>query len=322
MMDNEGISQSIMANREKTTMLKKMIPFIVILTVFFPKSSLAEAQNENVKPSSIGSIALGASAKPIIVQKPWAAYYADKLPLSSFDPYDLIIFDAQEHPQLKPLADRGKTLLGYLSLGEIEKIRPYFRAAKTQNILLDENKNWPGSYFVDIRNKFWPKRVVEELVPQLLHKGFHGIFIDTLDNPIELERVDPERYKGMRDAAITLVKAIKYHYPQIQIMVNRAFEILPELGDSITMVLGESIYANYDFATKAYKKVSEDDYRKHVEILQNVKKSFPKIRVMSLDYWNPDDKDEIKKIYNIQRANGFEPYVSVVKLDQLMNEPK
>lgn len=300
-------------------MLKKIICLLALWT--FTSPSLTYAETETNDQKSVG-IAIGASAKPIIIQKPWAAYYADKLPLSTFDPYDLVVFDEHEHPQLKPLADRGKTLLGYLSLGEVEKIRPYFRAIKAQNLLLDENKNWPGSYLVDVRNKYWAKRVVEELIPQLLHKGFHGVFIDTLDNPIELERRDPEKFKGMRDASITLVKAIRYHYPQIPIMVNRAFEILPELGEYITMVLGESLYSSYDFATKKYQKVSENDYRDLVSRLQNFKKSFPKVRVMSLDYWNPEESDEIKKIYNIQRANGFEPFVSVVKLDNVLAEPK
>lgn len=300
-------------------MLKKMTCFLILYAFLLPQFSYAESENKYTKPVSI---AIGASAKPIVIQKPWAAYYTDKLPLSSFDPYDLIVFDSQEHPQLKPLSDRGKTLLGYLSLGEIEKIRPYYRAAKTQDLLLEENKNWPGSYFVDVRNKFWAKRVIEELIPQLLHKGFQGVFIDTLDNPIELERREPEKFKGMRDASITLVKAIRYHYPQIPIMINRAFEILPELGEYITMVLGESIYSSYNFTTKKYQKVNETEYRDQVTQLQNLKKSFPKIRVMSLDYWDPEERDEIKKIYNIQRANGFEPFVSVVKLDHLALEPK
>ena len=298
----------------------KKITYLLALCLFLsPSLSYAEEESENTK--SVG-VAIGASAKPIVLQKPWAAYYADKVPLSSFDPYDLIVFDSQDHPQLKPLSDRGKTLLGYLSLGELEKIRPYYRAVKSENILLDENKNWPGSYFVDVRSKFWAKRVIEELIPQLLHKGFHGVFIDTLDNPIELERQDPEKFKGMRDASVTLIKAIRYHYPQIPIMVNRAFEILPELGEHITMVLGESMYSSYDFTNKKYQKVNENDYRDLVSKLQNFKKSFPKIRVMSLDYWNPEESDEIKKIYNIQRANGFEPFVSVLKLDHLTTEPK
>ncbi|MDP3532472.1 MAG: endo alpha-1,4 polygalactosaminidase [Alphaproteobacteria bacterium] len=300
-------------------MFKKITCLLALCLFLSPSLSYAEEESENTK--SVG-VAIGASAKPIVLQKPWAAYYADKAPLSSFDPYDLIVFDSQDHPQLKPLSDRGKTLLGYLSLGEIEKIRPYYRAVKSENLLLDENKNWPGSYFVDVRNKFWAKRVIEELIPQLLHKGFHGVFIDTLDNPIELERQDPEKFKGMRDASVTLIKAIRYHYPQIPIMVNRAFEILPELGEHITMVLGESMYSSYDFTNKKYQKVNENDYRDQVSKLQNFKKSFPKIRVMSLDYWNPEESEEIKKIYNIQRANGFEPFVSVLKLDHLTIEPK
>lgn len=152
---------------------------------------------------------------------PWAVYYADTAPPAAFQPYRLLVLDSRTHPPLQPLADRGKTLLGYLSVGEVETHRPWFGRVKGWGILDQENPNWPGSFYVDVRDRRWVKLVVEELVPAILREGFHGVFLDTLDNPPHLERTDPKRWRGMTDAAAALVRAIRRNWPDIGLMQNR-----------------------------------------------------------------------------------------------------
>src|SRR3546814_14718850 len=70
-----------------------------------------------------------------------------------------------------------------MSLGEMESWRPDFAAVKASGVLLDENPHWPGSYFVDIRNPAWQKRILDTLAPAVWTQGFHGFFLDTLDDP-------------------------------------------------------------------------------------------------------------------------------------------
>ena len=166
------------------------------------------------------------------------------------------------------LADRGKTLLGYLSLGEVEQYRPYFSDVESEGILLGENEDWEGSFFVDVRDPRWTSRVIEQLVPEILRRGFAGVFLDTLDNAGHLERLNPARNRGMTIAAARLVRTIRFHYPTIRIMMNRGYEILPEVESHIDMVLGESVFADYDFQSKTYRLVPRDLYRRQVNLLQ------------------------------------------------------
>ena len=112
----------------------------------------------------------------------WACYYADTAKLETLMKFDLLVLDSAYPAPLSPLADAGKTLIGYLSVGEVASTRPYFDRVKTEGILLEENRNWKGSFFVDVRDQRWTKRVVEDLIPEILRKGFHGIFLDTVDN--------------------------------------------------------------------------------------------------------------------------------------------
>src|SRR3546814_17068918 len=90
-----------------------------------------------------------------------------------------------------------------MSLGEMESWRPDFAAVKASGVLLDENPHWPGSYFVDIRNPAWQKRILDTLAPAVWAQGFHGFFLDTLDNPGHLERLRPEERRVGRGCVRT-----------------------------------------------------------------------------------------------------------------------
>ena len=252
----------------------------------------------------------------------WVVCYAADVSHLVFEPYELIVLDSEHHPPLSILKEKGKTLLGYISLGEVESYRSHFNALRSENLLLMENENWRGSFFIDMRDNRWKVRVIEELIPDILRRGFDGLFLDTLDNPIELERRHSIHYQGMTTAAVELVRSIRLHYPNIKIMLNRAYEIIPQLGGVIDMILGESVFATYDFQEKTYKLVDQQTYREQVKLLQVAQKIFPKLKIMTLDYWDPTDPKGITKIYNEQRKNGFLPYVSTIELDKVVSEPK
>lgn len=262
-----------------------------------------------------------AALRPAGDGQSWAVYYADKEPTRAFEPYGLLVLDSRHHPPLRPLKDRGKTLLGYISVGEVETHRPWFDRVKGWGLLDQENPNWPGSFYVDVRDRRWVKLVVEELVPALLRAGFDGVFLDTLDNPPHLERTDPKRWAGMTEGAARLVATIRANWPRIRIMQNRGYEILPQTARVLDYALGESVYAGWDFAAKASRLQSEEDYRFQVDALTGAKAINPALGLFSLDYWDPADAAGLRAIYARQRANGFSPYVSVVDLDRLVAEP-
>ena len=254
-------------------------------------------------------------------QPPWLTYYADDATIEAFSDYSLLVLDADHHPPLGPLSAQRKLLLGYISLGEVERYRSHFADVKAEGILVQENGDWPGSFYVDLRDPRWTERVMSELVPEILRRGFDGVFLDTLDNAAELERIDPAADAGMTAAAARLVRTIRFHFPKITIMLNRAYEILPMVEQDVDMVLGESVFTDYNFETKDYGRVPAEDYREQVELLQAAMARQPKLRVMTLDYWDLQDLDGIRRIYREQRANGFEPYVSSIELDRIVAEP-
>ena len=252
----------------------------------------------------------------------WVVYYSDKETTEAFSSYRLLVLDSLYHPPLEPLKAQDKIILGYISLGEVEEHRSYFKEVKKEGILLMENKTWKGSYFVDLRDKRWARRIVEDLAQAILHQGFDGLFLDTLDNPGYLEDTNPNRFKGMRAAAVNLLRTLREHYPNIPIMLNRAYDLYPDGGQYVDMILGESVFADYNFETKKYGLVKTELYLQQVDILKKAKTQFPHLQIYTLDYWNPEDPKGIKRIYTEQRKNGFMPYVATIQLNQLVPEPR
>jgi len=249
----------------------------------------------------------------------WAAYYSDVPPAGGFRDFKLLILDSVYHPPLGELK-RGRTLLGYVSVGEIEQTRSPFEPAKAKGVLAGENENWKGSFFVDVRSTWWVDQV-KIAVRHALDQGFDGVFLDTIDDAEYLEDKDAAVFRGMKDAMVRLILEIRREFPAIPIAVNRGYAIVPKIGPSVDFILGESVFSDYDFASKSYRRVPQKDYAEQVNVLKAARQRNPKLNVLTLDYWDPKDAAGISRIYREQRTNGFSPYVSTVELDRILREP-
>ncbi|MEQ8347240.1 MAG: endo alpha-1,4 polygalactosaminidase [Sneathiellaceae bacterium] len=266
--------------------------------------------------------AAGATAGRPVTPKKWVVYYADALPASSFTGYDLVVFDGRHHPDLRPLKDRGIALFGYINVGEVATYEPHYAEVQKMGLLRQQNPSWPDSRMVDMRDSRWTELVLSRLIPAVLREGFDGIFLDTLDNAGYMEREDAAANAGMIEAGKRLVAAIRRHYPGLPVILNRGYDLLPEAARHVDYILGESIRTDYDFDTREYGWVPEELYREQVDILEGARKANPAIAVLTLDYWYPEQTDTIARIYEIERQNGFWPYVATVELDLLVPEPR
>jgi polysaccharide biosynthesis protein PelA len=250
----------------------------------------------------------------------WAVCYSGNAAVEEFHDFSLVVLDSDTHPPLDLLHRRGRDLLGYLSLGEVERHRPYFAAVQAEGLLLGENPNWHGSFYVDFRDERWRQRVIRQLVPALLAAGFNGVFLDTLDDAAGLERDHPEAFRGMTQAASELVRSLRAAFPHIRIMVNRGYDLLSGIAPSIDFLLGESVYSTYD-SPHGYARAPAAQYQEQVRLMRQARRWNPRLRICSLDYWDPADSKEIRHIYQVERANGFAPYVSTRELDHIVKAP-
>lgn len=251
----------------------------------------------------------------------WAVYYSQMSPAEAFLPYDVLVFDRDGHPPLPTLDDGKRLLLGYVSFGEAEIHRKDYPQVQALDVLIDGVPGWQGNAFIDVRKPQWRDYILNTIIPDLMREGFNGVMLDTVDNLIWLEDKDPVAYAGIRRATIDLIHAIHQSFPQLHIMLNRGFSILPHVAADIHMLLAESVYTSWNTATATPAMAPPDIQQNYLRDIQKAQKQFPGLKVYSLDYWPPDAIEAIRAIYKQQRANGFIPYVTTPDLQTLHPEP-
>jgi len=253
---------------------------------------------------------------------PWVVYYSNKASIDAFESYNPILLDYETHPSLQPLLAMNKEIIGYVNIGEVEERNDCFDELKKENALINNNPDWPGSWSVDIRNQTWQNIILTRLIPDLLDQGFKGIFLDQIDVSLELENSNPKKYKGTTKAAIDLILAMREKFPKIKIWLNRAYEILPDVGHAIDYELAETLYTMYNFQTGKYSIRTKVGFDWQMDLLNKAKDQFPHLIVFSLEYWDPKDTKMYEKIYAMERKLGLRPYVTTPFLDKIIPEPK
>ena len=266
--------------------------------------------NQMIKLLNSINVFLGRTKSP----KSFVIYYGSEEGAEAFRSFDLVVLESSYSKIVGALKRENKIVLAYLSLGEVNSSRSYFPYLKGRKLLLENNPNWPGAFLIDIRNPEWGTYVVETLIPAILREGFDGIFIDTLDSPIEKERVNPGKFKGMKNSAVSIIEKARHSYPNMKIMLNRAYGIAPDVAPHIDYILGESVCNTYDFNTKKYSPVDDKSYGNQLKILADVKKKNPALKVISLDYCDDKDRSRRREIYRKQKKNGFIPYITTIDL--------
>ncbi len=252
----------------------------------------------------------------------WAVCYSSECSPTRLGTYDVVVLDPQAHPPLSRVKQRGASLFGYLSIGEIESYRPYFEWAREAGLIVRENPNWSDNYLVDVRRDVWLEKLVYEIVPRLIREGFDGLMLDTADSALQLENEQPKKFSGMEAATVKIVRTLAHHYPDTDLILNRGYPILPKVGNVVDYVLGESVYTDYDFETEAYRRRSASDHRHQTRILKQAMEAHPGLQVLTLDYWSADEPAVIREIYRVERNHGFWPYVATIDLQQVIPEPK
>ncbi len=256
--------------------------------------------------------------QPGVIQK-WAVYYDDKIPAKKFKHMDLVVFDRTHYPHFERL--KGETIvLGYVSAGEINDRMPEKQQLEEDKALLFHQDHWQSSA-VDLTSPRW-QALVLDAVDDAAEKGFDGVMLDTIESPLYWAKTKaPERYDAMKDAAIQLIGDIRAAHPDMKIMVNRAFEVLPAVASKIDYELAESIMSDTDVSTGHSVLFPPHTYGEVAEQLQHAQSISPGLKIFTLDYWNPDDVNGLARIYEAQRGAGFIPYVTTIDLRNFTPEP-
>lgn len=249
--------------------------------------------------------------------KSWVVFYEGEFP-QGIPYFDLYILDSSNHPDVIPLKQEGKKVVGYVSFGEVAKHNDYFKAIENQKLLVDQNENWPDSYRVNIKEKAWHNFLIDIVIPKILAQGFEGVFIDTIDTADYLENV--KKIPGSLDGAKKLIESVRKHFPKMIIILNNGLSLIEGVGKDIDALLVEDVYTLYDFKKKKYQLTTEEWTKERLVPIKRFQEKF-KRPVLTLDYLDKNDKKGIKKIVIEAKKDNLLPYISDIHLKTIFFHP-
>jgi uncharacterized protein (TIGR01370 family) len=248
----------------------------------------------------------------------WVCYYGKVFGPRIYGRFDLAVLDSRHHPLLgRNRPGHPPILLGYVSVGEVHEESPGWSQARQQPYLIRKNPQW-NSWIVDVRSSGWQHVLFETAFPHVIEEGFDGFFLDTIDSSLHLaEGKEKASFQGTHEALCYIVETLRSRYPGKPIAVNRGLPLLPSIAPYIDFVVVEDLYSYYAGADRGYVRVDE---KTRGMLLDHVRKGLqvnPELTVLTLDYAGEGERTLAMEAISFSRKNGFVPYVSTYKLDQI-----
>ena len=87
--------------------------------------------------------------------------------------------DEWKKSDVKRLQKSGKTVLSYLSIGEAEDVRFYFKSLD-KKLIHSENQDWQGNFKVYFWEREW-QEIIFKYLDRIINQGFDGVYLDIID---------------------------------------------------------------------------------------------------------------------------------------------
>jgi polysaccharide biosynthesis protein PelA len=245
-----------------------------------------------------------------------AFYYGPHPPVAELSQYDAAVVEpdhgfvppapsAQAAADADGSAHAATVWYAYVSIGEVHASRAYYSAMPAA-WLHGANDVWQSS-IVDQTSKGWPEFVVNTMIAPLWRAGYRGFFLDTLDSYQLVATTDAAR-AAQQAGLVAVIRAIHTRFPGAYLILNRGFELLPEVHDIVDAVAFESLFHGWDQKNQRYIDVSAAD-RDWLLAQAKIVRDRYALPVISIDYCDSADRvcaaDAIAKI----RGLGLIPYI-------------
>lgn len=124
---------------------------------------------------------------------------------------------------------KGRIVLAYLSIGEAEVYRFYWKQAwknEPPEFLGPENPDWPGNYKVRYWQEAWWDTALQPYLDRILAAGFDGVYLDIIDAYWFWH----EEGRDLRQAADEMVALVQRIAAYTSARSERPFLICPQNG--------------------------------------------------------------------------------------------
>jgi cysteinyl-tRNA synthetase len=243
----------------------------------------------------------------------------------SADGSDETAFTAAQIAALKHSPGGDKIVLAYMSIGEAEDYRFYWRDGwrPGEPAWLDaENPDWPGNYKVRYWHSDWQAIIYgrpDSYLDKVIAAGFDGIYLDIVDayEYYQAEQGRASAAQEMADFVAGLADYARARRPGFLVVPQNAAglaALIPAYLDSVDGIGQEDVYYGYD----------DDDRPTPPHVTAEIERDLDLFRaagklVLTVDY--AAAPAHVDDAYAKSQAKGYVPYVTVRDLDRLVVNP-
>jgi uncharacterized protein (TIGR01370 family) len=239
----------------------------------------------------------------------YVVYYGEGR-LTDLAKFDAVIIQPETltADELSFLKESDTLAIAYISIGELEPYREFFKNRVQDSWILGENTNW-GSSYIDANQQGWHDLVIRA-ADDYLSKGFNGIFLDTVDT-VDL-------FPNTKTGMIDLIQELRAAFPETILVQNRGFAILDETAKSVDGVMFEDLSTSYDFDAKTYGRIDPETNQAVIDQLTRLHEEAGLI-TLALDYAPSTDAETIEDALRIASDYGFIGSVSEIDLNSIFS---
>ncbi|WP_416900126.1 MAG: MJ1477/TM1410 family putative glycoside hydrolase [Minwuia sp.] len=230
-------------------------------------------------------------------------------------------FAASEVELMQRMPDGGRrVVLSYLSIGEAEDYRGYWKAEwskKPPSWLEAENPDWPGNYKVRYWDPDWQALIFgnpEASLDRIIAAGFDGVYLDIIDAYWYFQE------KGRKSAAADMIGFVtalaaygRKKKPGFLIVPQNAADLLayPEYLNVIDAQGQEDLFYGLDGPDTPNQKELVDWPMKHLQLALDAGKP-----VFLIEY--PETRATVETVYKRGNEAGLVPYATVRGLERMV----
>lgn len=282
------------------------------------------------------STAVTFAQRPPIVSHAWAYQLQqnDINKIAENKTFDLIVMDYSadgsadakySSSDIAAIKQSGKKVFAYISIGEAENYRSYWKPLWSQTPpawLGPENPQWLGNFKVRFWHPEW-QSIIFDYIKDIYNQGFDGIYCDIIDGYYFWKTEHPEEPKADSLMMQFIVNIRNF----TATLGTRAFYIIPQNGESILheQNITDNLRKNFFNAIDAigvedvFNRGSLDEnnpYNPEISRFPNLQEFLDNNKpVLSIEYLT--NKPLIDEYVPHARDKGFIPYCTVRKLDVL-----
>ncbi len=242
----------------------------------------------------------------------WAFAIGAQTPVATLARYDLVVVDGVDTPasRVRELRRRGVVVLAYVSVGTIERGRPWTAAARP--FRLGHWGDW-DEWYADVAHPGFRGLVMRTVLPPITARGFDGVFLDNVD----MVESHPGRRAGMTALVRQISRTVRARGGLVFVQNGDAY--VRGLASVIDGWNREDVTGTYDFDTTRYAPVDRDDTAAAVRAIRWMRARG--VFVTTTDYVRPGDRAARARAIRTACAAGARPFLGDIRLVRISAVP-